>query len=94
MALVMGTVDGRRNDEDEDEDVVAERQRIYGLGALESGDRLRVKNLTKVYVGRWGKPFLAVDGLTFGVHSGEVFGLLGVNGAGKVKQIHGEERRN
>ena len=31
-----------------------------------------------------GKPFTAVNHLSFGIPSGECFGLLGVNGAGKT----------
>jgi ABC-2 type transport system ATP-binding protein len=39
---------------------------------------IEVENLTKHYVGR-----TAVDGLTFGIESGEIVGFLGPNGAGK-----------
>ena len=44
-------------------------------------DVLLVTDLSKKY-SRKGK--LAVDHLSFGVKSGECFGLLGVNGAGKT----------
>ena len=40
---------------------------------------IEVKNLTK----RYGD-FMAVDGISFNVHAGKIFGLLGPNGAGKT----------
>jgi ABC-2 type transport system ATP-binding protein len=43
---------------------------------------ISVSNLTK----RFGK-FVAVDGLTFDVRQGEIFGFLGSNGAGKSTTI-------
>ena len=42
-------------------------------------DIIRVTNLTKDF----GKGFKAVDGLSFTVASGQVYGFLGQNGAGK-----------
>jgi len=48
-----------------------------------------IQNLSKAYGG-----FAAVSQVNFGVHYGECFGLLGVNGAGKTtvfKMIIGEE---
>lgn len=42
-------------------------------------DALQAKSLTKVF-GR----HQAVDDITFGVPTGQCFGLLGVNGAGKT----------
>jgi ATP-binding cassette subfamily A (ABC1) protein 3 len=42
-------------------------------------DALVVEGLRKTFKG-----FVAVDKLNFGVHHGECFGLLGVNGAGKT----------
>ncbi len=44
---------------------------------------IEVDNLTKYY-GRPGAGVLAVDHISFEVHSGEVFGFLGPNGAGKT----------
>lgn len=44
---------------------------------------LRVENLTKHYAGKR----LAADAITFSVEAGEVFGLLGKNGAGKSTTI-------
>jgi len=44
---------------------------------------IKVDNLTKYY-GRPAAGVLAVDHISFEVHSGEVFGFLGPNGAGKT----------
>ena len=55
---------------------------VVGLNAIE------VKNLTKIYPN--GKK--AVDGISFALEKGEVFGFLGPNGAGKttvVKLLNG-----
>src|SRR5262250_793852 len=53
------------------------------------GDRtdsfaVEVRDLVKRYPKR---PVNAVDGISFGVRTGEVFGLLGPNGAGKTTTI-------
>ena len=42
-----------------------------------------VEDLRKTY----GKNILAVDGVSFQVHKGEIFGFLGPNGAGKSTTI-------
>lgn len=47
-----------------------------------SGDALRVENITK----RYGD-FVAVEGVSFTVPRGIIFGLLGPNGAGKTTSI-------
>ncbi len=44
---------------------------------------ISVRELTKEFV-RDGKPFLAVDSVSFEVQPGTVYGLLGPNGAGKT----------
>ncbi|XP_035265465.1 uncharacterized protein abca12 [Anguilla anguilla] len=67
--------------EDEDEDVVAERERVIRGGA--SSDLLQVNQLTKVYR-HLKKKVQAVKRLSVGIPAGECFGLLGVNGAGKT----------
>ncbi|XP_040027065.2 retinal-specific phospholipid-transporting ATPase ABCA4 isoform X2 [Gasterosteus aculeatus] len=64
---------------DEDDDVAAERQRIYNGG--NKTDILQIRDLSKTYVGR---KRAAVDRICVGVPAGECFGLLGVNGAGKT----------
>ncbi|MBN3307253.1 ABCAC protein, partial [Amia calva] len=76
--------------EEEDQDVVAERQRVQGGGA--SMDLLQVRNLSKVYQ-QLRKKVHAVKRLSVGIPVGECFGLLGVNGAGKTttfKMLTGE----
>ncbi|MFZ0820772.1 MAG: ABC transporter ATP-binding protein [Candidatus Acidiferrales bacterium] len=49
---------------------------------------LQVENLAKVYaprgIFRRGNPVRAVDGMSFSVARGSIFGLLGPNGAGKT----------
>ena len=67
------------DDDEEDDDVAAEREKI--IAGLASDNALRVENLTKVY--REGQ-LPAVNKLWMSVGSGECFGLLGVNGAGKT----------
>jgi len=46
-------------------------------------DIIVVKDLRKVY----GKDVTAVDGISFSVRKGEIFGFLGPNGAGKSTTI-------
>lgn len=62
-----------------DVDVIDENTRIAQLVAEGqiSSDALVVNNLCKSF-----GIFSAVSSLSFGVHHGECFGLLGVNGAG------------
>ena len=47
---------------------------------------LEVQNVTKIFRTR-GRTLTAVDGVSFSVNEGEIFGLLGVNGAGKSTSI-------
>lgn len=44
---------------------------------------IRVSGFRKAYTSLFGKPFLAVERVSFGLDYGECFALLGVNGAGK-----------
>lgn len=46
-------------------------------------DVIRVYNFRKAYTSWFGRPFLAVEKISFGLDYGECFALLGVNGAGK-----------
>ncbi|XP_051910872.1 phospholipid-transporting ATPase ABCA1-like [Hippocampus zosterae] len=63
----------------EDEDVIRERERVKSGNA--DSDLITMIDLTKIYKAG-GNP--AVDQLCLGIPSGECFGLLGVNGAGKT----------
>ena len=54
-----------------------------GLGSTMDEIALEVENLVKVYHPRRQAPVRAVDGMSFGVARGTIFGLLGPNGAGK-----------
>lgn len=50
----------------------------------ENSKAIWAEDLVKVYPGRGRRPAVrALDGLSFTVHAGRVFGLLGPNGAGK-----------
>jgi len=49
---------------------------------------IEIKNLTKIYrKGFWGTKVLAVEDVSFNVHSGCVTGFVGPNGAGKTTTI-------
>ncbi|CAF3347478.1 unnamed protein product [Rotaria sp. Silwood1] len=77
----------------EDDDVAAERERIYSDPNNTSYDVLRMVNLVKVYGWIFGKNFTAVKQTCVGVKQGECFGLLGINGSGKsttFKMLTGE----
>jgi ABC-type multidrug transport system ATPase subunit len=65
-----------------DEDVAAERQALAD-GAVPDDVPLRVANLQKVF----GDGKMAVVDVAFHIARNEVFGLLGVNGAGKSTAI-------
>jgi len=64
---------------------------IIPLGQT-SNDALVVRNFSKSF-----GTFSAVSNVSFGVHPGECFGLLGVNGAGKTtafRMLTGDETRS
>jgi ABC-type multidrug transport system ATPase subunit len=48
---------------------------------------IEVEDLVKEFGGRGGPPVRAVDGLSFTVPAGSIFGLLGPNGAGKTTTL-------
>jgi ATP-binding cassette subfamily A (ABC1) protein 3 len=65
----------------DDDDVIAEQNRVLTGGA--NDDLIVLSQLTKVYSN--GK--VAVNNMSLGIPPGQCFGLLGINGAGKL-QIH------
>ena len=72
-----------------DSDVIKEAERVGSSQDM----KIRVNNFRKIYGGLYSKPTLAVEGISFGLDSGECFALLGVNGAGKsttFKTLTGE----
>ena len=77
---------GKKKDMKVDPDVAAEAERLDQAPASEL--KIRVKNLRKVYgmkgsCCKTNKSVVAVEDISFGLDSGEIFALLGVNGAGK-----------
>jgi len=62
-----------------DDDVLREEERVR----INKTDVIRVCDFRKAYTTVVGKPFLAVERISFGLDYGECFALLGVNGAGK-----------
>ena len=48
---------------------------------------MTVDTLVKTYAAPGGGPFNAVDGVSFDVRRGELFGFLGPNGAGKTTTL-------
>ena len=52
-----------------------------------SSPAIEVHNLQKIYSRRGRDPVRAVDGLSFDVAPGSIFGLLGPNGAGKTTTL-------
>eukprot|EP01083_Nonionella_stella_P073008 197117_1 len=80
--------DDQENDM-EDDDVRGERERIV-KGA---DDLIRVKKLRREYRPLLQQKKVAVKSISFGVKAGEIFGFLGVNGAGKsttLKMLTGD----
>ena len=72
---------------EEDDDVRAERKRLQALPPPQESDEesISIRGLRKVYPSRLNvAPKVAVHDLWLGIQSGEVFGLLGINGAGKT----------
>jgi ATP-binding cassette subfamily A (ABC1) protein 3 len=69
-----------------DEDVLAEQNRVDLNEYDERKEPIFVKDLYKNYL-KDGRIFSAVDNLSFGINSGEIFALLGQNGAGKSTTI-------
>ena len=75
---------------EEDDDVRSERKRLQALPPPQPADDepISIRGLRKVYPSRLGvPPKVAVHDLWLGIHTGEVFGLLGINGAGKTTSM-------
>ncbi|KAH8082098.1 ATPase [Aureococcus anophagefferens] len=74
--------------DDDDGDVAAERRAVAAARGSTPPPPLAVDRLRVVYPGRGdAADVVAVDDLSFQVARGEVFGLLGANGAGKTSTI-------
>jgi ABC-2 type transport system ATP-binding protein len=53
------------------------------------GNAIEIQSLEMVYSDMWGHARVrALDGISFEVRKGEIFGFLGPNGAGKTTTIH------
>lgn len=63
----------------DDDDVIEEQNRVNRGEA--NGDLIVLDQMTKIYDS--GK--IAVNGMSLGIPHGQCFGLLGINGAGKVR---------
>eukprot|EP01083_Nonionella_stella_P078572 215103_1 len=68
----------------EDKDVKRERERIRGG---KSNDLIQVKGLRREFNSAFNPTKVAVENLTFGVPEAQIFGFLGVNGAGKSSTL-------
>lgn len=84
---VVTTSTGGKDKKGEAEDLAAERARVYADNAKSGSPLIRLQDLRKDFM-RAGKPFKAVDDVTFGINEKECFGLLGHNGAGKTTTIN------
>ena len=54
---------------------------------MSTSPAIEVEDLVKVFSRRGAAPVRAIDGLSFSVPAGSIFGLLGPNGAGKTTMI-------
>nr|QUF59432.1 ATP-binding cassette transporter Abca3-like4 [Brachionus angularis] len=82
-------VNPRGSNSELEEDVKNESERIRNSNIIQKAkyeEALVVSDLKKTFY-KNGRPFSAVDNLSFGVLPTECFGLLGLNGAGKTTTI-------
>jgi hypothetical protein len=62
------------------------------LGGMDDNGVITVRDLRRRYGGTGGRGFDAVRGVTFSVRRGELFALLGTNGAGKTSTMEPDGR--
>jgi hypothetical protein len=88
----LATTSGKSSDYiHQDEDVSAEEARVYQIltsPQAMSKEAVIMNRLRKVYKGSGGRHKIAVRGLSMAVAHGEVFGMLGPNGAGAIDSYH------
>jgi ABC-type lipoprotein export system ATPase subunit len=71
---------------EEDDDVLAEEARVRSGAARAAGDIIILDGLRKAYPPLM-HPKVAVRQLSYGIPTGECFGFLGINGAGKTSTL-------
>ena len=84
----MGASDTNIAEDELDDDVLDEQERIKGiLNSNGEPDSIMLSGLRKVFKSK-SETTVAVKNMHFGVKKGEIFGFLGVNGAGKSTTLN------